>query len=233
MRRELLAGLYLLATWREGSAHDIGSSPTTWYREISRVFYERCVSCHHPGGLSFSLMTYQDAQPRAAGIKEAVLSRRMPPWGAVKGFGDFRNDQALTEEEVELITDWVEGDTVRGTNPNVLPKAPTFAKASSFKVLKNRIIVKGNSVLYRKTSIDGLLPKTVPERSSVQVVAALPNGDVIPLVWFYEYEDAYRHPFLFRRQLELPAGTEIRGLPADASIILIPGKRAKEIPEAK
>ena len=48
-------------------------------------------------------MRYQDVQPRAVDIKEAVLSRRMPPWGAVKGFGEFRNDQGLTQVELELI----------------------------------------------------------------------------------------------------------------------------------
>ncbi len=37
-------------------------------------------------------------------IKEAVLSRRMPPWGAVKGFGHFRNDQSLSQDQIELVT---------------------------------------------------------------------------------------------------------------------------------
>src|SRR5262245_22819009 len=55
------------------------------------------------GGLSI-----KDVQPRAAEVKAAVLSRRMPPWGAVKGFGEFRNDQGLTQEQIGLITDWIE-----------------------------------------------------------------------------------------------------------------------------
>jgi hypothetical protein len=28
----------------------------------------------------------------------------MPQWDAVKGFANFRNDQALTPEQIELIT---------------------------------------------------------------------------------------------------------------------------------
>jgi hypothetical protein len=66
-------------------------------------------------------MTYQDAQPWAVAIKAAVLSRRMPLWGAVKGFGDFRNDQGLAQNEMDLISDWVDGGIRRGNNPNVLP----------------------------------------------------------------------------------------------------------------
>ena len=113
----LLAGL---STQLRG--HNPGAN-ITWNREVSRIVYERCASCHRPGGTAFSLMTYQDARPHAAAIKEAVLTRRMPPWGAVKGFGDFRDDQGLTQEQIELITDWVEGSTPRGNNPNMLPGA--------------------------------------------------------------------------------------------------------------
>ena len=58
-------------------------------------------------------------------IKDAVLSRRMPPWGAVKGFGSFRNDQSLSQEQIELVTRWVDGGIRRGNNPQMLPAVPT------------------------------------------------------------------------------------------------------------
>ena len=224
MKRFLLIAISLCGLYQEGRSHDIGSTPTTWNREISRVFYARCVSCHHEDGTAFSLMTYQDAQPRAVAIKEAVLSRRMPPWGAVKGFGDFQNDQGLTQEEVELITDWIEGDTVKGNNPNVLPKPPKFTTPSGFTAPKNGIVAKGDFTLKRAITLSGLLPRKVPQGSSAQIVAVLPNGDVEPLVWFYEYKDNFRHPFIFRTPVDLPSGTVLRGLPDEASIVLIPGK---------
>ena len=125
--RRLYAAIVLLAVGLSTGlrAHNPGAN-ITWNREVSRIVYERCASCHRPGGTAFSLMTYQDARPHAAAIKEAVLSRRMPPWGAVKGFGDFRDDQGLTQEQIELITDWVEGSTPRGNNPNMLPAPPKF-----------------------------------------------------------------------------------------------------------
>ena len=59
-------------------------------------------------------MTYAEARPWAVAIKEEVLERRMPPWGAVKGFGDFRNDKALTPEQLELIISWVGGGVPEG-----------------------------------------------------------------------------------------------------------------------
>src|SRR6476646_3657680 len=108
-------------------AHDIGTTPITWNREISRLVYDKCASCHRDGGTSFSMMTYPEVQPRAVAIRDAVLARRMPPWGAVKGFGDFRNDQALTAEQIELITDWIQDDTPKGNNPRMLPAPPKIS----------------------------------------------------------------------------------------------------------
>src|SRR5215470_9257923 len=96
------------------SAHDIITTPVTWDREISRIFYSRCVACHREGGMAFSLMQYQETFPWRTAIKEEILERRMPPWGAVKGFGDFRNDQALTPEQLELVTSWSQGGSPEG-----------------------------------------------------------------------------------------------------------------------
>lgn len=63
--------------------------------------------------------------------------------------------------------------------------------------------------------------------SPIKIVAALPDGGTAPLLWLYEYKDAYQHPFLFREPIELPAGSVIKGVPADAKITLLPGKRKK------
>ncbi len=63
-------------------AHDIITTPVTWDREISRIFYSRCVSCHSEGGTAFPMTAYKETFPWRTAIKEEVLERRMPPWGA-------------------------------------------------------------------------------------------------------------------------------------------------------
>jgi mono/diheme cytochrome c family protein len=203
------------------SAHGFGS-PITWNREISRIVYTRCASCHRPGGTAFSLMTYGDAQPRANQIKEAVLARRMPPWGAIKGFGQFRNDQSLTPEQIELITKWVDGGIRRGNNPRLLPKEPVFENSADAPVPKNVLRVQGAFTLPRDIVLDGLQPESVQPAQSMRIVAVSPQGSLEPLVWLHEYKGKYAHPFMFRRPLRLSAGTQIQGIPADASILLIP-----------
>ena len=173
-------------------------------------------------------MTYPEAQARAVAIKATALSRQMPPWGAVKGFGDFRNDSGLTQEQISLITDWVEGGSPKGNNPNALPAPPKFgAPPGPVEVPANAVIVSDEFRLDRAILLDGILPGRVPRGASMQVVAAFPDGHVQPLLWLYEYKDSYRHPFLLRKTLDIPAGTVIRGVPRDATILLIPAAKPK------
>jgi hypothetical protein len=93
--------------------------------------------------------------------------------------------------------------------------------------------VKENFTLKHAVPLNGLLPEKVPQGSSAQIVAVLPDGDVEPLVWFYEYKDTIRHPFLSRTPLDLPSGTQLSGLSADASVVLIPGKERASHPGGK
>ena len=56
----------------------------------------------------------------------------------------------------------------------------------------------------------------------MRVTALFPNGAVEPLLWLHGYDERFRHPFLFRKSVRLPAGTVIRGVPAHDVIELIP-----------
>src|SRR5262245_25974264 len=226
MKRSVFFISILLGICARTNAHNVGDA-ITWNREISRIMYQRCASCHHEGGTAFSLMRYQDVQPRAVDIKEAVLSRHMPPWGAVKGFGEFRNDQGLSPVELELITDWVDSDTPKGNNPNTLPKEPKVDKLPALKIPKNGVEVSGDVTLDHEMTLEGLFPVSIPAGASIKIVASTPDGETVPLVWLYEYQQDYQHPFLFRQPLDLPAGAVIRGVPSDAKIVLIPGKKSK------
>jgi len=220
MRQILVATIVFAACCHLVEAHGVGSTPVTWNREISRLIFQRCASCHRPGGSAFSLMTYLDAQPRANEIKDAVLTRRMPPWGAVKGFGSFRNDLSLSQEQIETISRWVDGGIRRGNNPRQAPETPSFAAVSSHDPVPT-VRVSGGLTLGKAIALDGLLPERVPAGQSLRIVAVLPQGSIQPLVWLHDFDSRFSHPFLFRTTLNLPAGTVIRGVPPSASIGLI------------
>jgi hypothetical protein len=215
-------GILLFGMWLAAAhAHDIITTPITFGREISRILYARCNSCHHEGGAAFSLMTYNEARPWAEAIKEEVLARRMPPWGAIKGFGDFRNDQALTPEQVELVESWADGGVPEG-EPKDLPPAPKFSEPTAAAREHGEIVVGSDFKLASAFTLGGLRPEKLPEKADAQITAELPDGSVEPLVWLQDYKPQFAHAFLLRTPLELPAGTTIRGVPPDGTIVFMP-----------
>jgi hypothetical protein len=70
-------------------------------------------------------LTYKDARPWAAAIKEAVVTRKMPPWYADPRYGHFKNDGSLSQKDVETIVGWVHGGAPEG-DPGDLPKPLQF-----------------------------------------------------------------------------------------------------------
>jgi mono/diheme cytochrome c family protein len=221
MRQIALAGILLAGVVVPAAPHDVITTSITWNREISRIFFDRCASCHNEKGIAFSMMTYAEARPWAVAIKEEVLSRRMPPWGAVKGFGEFRDDKGLTQEQISLITGWVEGGVPEG-KPEDLPPKPKLSKPATTSAKRNQIVVSGEHTLRTPFKLAGLVPEKVPPGSSIRIYAKQPDGSLVPLVWLYEYKEKHKHAFLLKTVLTLPAGTVIRGVPPGASIILLP-----------
>lgn len=214
--RRLVAGAFVFAALTP--AHDIITTPITFSREISRLLYNRCISCHREGGTAFSLVHYEEARPWAKAIKEEVLERRMPPWGAVKGFGDFRNDQGLTQEQIEVIADWVEGGAPEG-DPKLLPPVPE-SRNEAIR-LPPGTAVEGSVTLPGAITLTGIRPGTVPEGASLMVTANKPDGAVEPLLWLYHYKPKFGHPYWFSTPLRLPRGTRIEVSPAQAGSVVL------------
>src|ERR671913_382716 len=85
------------------------SSAVTFSGTIAPIVYENCVTCHRPGEAApFSLITYEDVQKRGALISEVTTSRYMPPWHAVRGYGEFLGERGLTDAQIAAIKTWVD-----------------------------------------------------------------------------------------------------------------------------
>ncbi len=202
------------------SAHDVFSTKITWSREISRIVDKRCAACHREGGSSFALTTFEQARPWAKAIKEEVLERRMPPFGAVKGFGDLTDDQALTQEEIHLIADWVEGGSPEG-DPALLEKNPDFGPHANHESKTGaQLVVHGSLTLKQPMTITAIRPKDLKQGGSVKVVADRPEGSIEPLLWVYNYKPEFDRAYYLRTPLTLPAGARIETYPPTAAIVL-------------
>jgi len=186
-------------------AHDIITTKLTYSRDISRIFARRCISCHGASS-SIPLTSFETVRPWAVSIKEQVLSRAMPPWGAVKGFGDLWPDGALSQEEILIIAAWVVGGAPQG-DPATLPQTPPPTAALSAGPFAPALQVPTKITLARPLVLAGLRPDG--NADNARITARLPDGKIEPLVWLYHYDVRSPRTFRFRTPIMLPAGTVI------------------------
>jgi len=191
-------------------AHEPITTKLTWTQEISRIIYKRCASCHHEGGTAFSLVTYDEARPWAKAIRDEVLERRVPPWGAVDGIRAYRNDPSLTPIEVEMIVGWVEGGAPEG-EAIYLPPAPVLRDATPAPLPTSTLLVESAKprVLNHATTAVAVTPRDLPDGTSMEVTAYKPDGSVEHLIWLRNYRKAWTRTYWFRDPIPLPAGTRI------------------------
>src|SRR5689334_5096925 len=73
----------------------------TYTRDIAPILNKNCVVCHREGQVApFALDSYAQAIRWVHQIKIMTTGRRMPPWGAVRGYGDFHDCRRLTNEQI-------------------------------------------------------------------------------------------------------------------------------------
>lgn len=103
-------------------AGTIERSTVTFSKQVLPVLQKRCQECHRPGEAApFSMLTYKDTRPWAKAMKEAVLTKKMPPWFADPAVGHFSNDRRLTPEEIQTLVSWVDQGAVEGDPKDAPP----------------------------------------------------------------------------------------------------------------
>jgi len=97
----------------------------TWHRDIKPLMETHCVSCHQDGAIgTFSLDTLQSVSLVSEYVADAVEDRRMPPWKAVDGCDDYRDDLSLTQAEIDTIVQWVDEGMAEGSTDDAVDGAP-------------------------------------------------------------------------------------------------------------
>ena len=123
-------GLSALGAARHATAAAPGGkgAKVTFARDVAPILVKNCASCHRPGEIApFSLLTYADANKRAAQIADVTATRYMPPWHA-DSHGEFVDECKLSTEEIGVIKAWAaagapEGDHIKV--PTAVPANPS------------------------------------------------------------------------------------------------------------
>ena len=224
MRSNIAAALLSLIAAAGAQAHDPITTKLTWTQEISRIVYKRCVSCHREGGTAMAFRDYDQIRPWAKAIREEVLERRMPPWGAVPGVGEFRDDPSLTRPEIEMIVSWVEGGAPKGDD-TYMPRFPEPAAREKAEKLRSTPLIVASAApvtLKKNLTAAAIRPQHLPAGASMEVTALHPDGEVEHLLWLRDFHTAWTHAYTFKEPLKLPKGTQISvHAPAAASAAIL------------
>ncbi len=104
-----------------------GAAPSpVFYKDVLPILQKRCQECHRPGEIApMPFLTYADTRPWAKAIREAALTRKMPPWFADPQYGRFANDRSLSKLEIDTLQHWVDAGAQEGS-PNDAPPARSW-----------------------------------------------------------------------------------------------------------
>ena len=98
----------------------------TYARDVAPIIQENCQVCHQAGSIApMSLLTYEAVKRYAPRIREKVTARLMPPWHIDRSVGiqEFKNDRALTDDELETLVAWLDSDMPLGDEADMPPPA--------------------------------------------------------------------------------------------------------------
>ncbi|HLH01002.1 MAG TPA: cytochrome c [Bryobacteraceae bacterium] len=114
--------LFCLSMFSVALAAAAPTTQVTFYKDVLPVLQKNCQTCHRPGEAApMSLLTYDEARPWAKSIKQAVVTKKMPPWFADPHSVQFSNDRSMPQAEIDTLVNWVDAGSPAG-NPKDAPK---------------------------------------------------------------------------------------------------------------
>jgi hypothetical protein len=130
----------------------------TFNKDVLPILQKNCQSCHRPGQIGpMSFLTYAETRPWAKAMKQAVLTRTMPPWFADPGHGRFRNDRSLNPDDIRIISEWADRGAPQG-NPADAPP-PVNWPVEGWEIQPD-VIVQGPEYLVPAETKNGVIEWT-------------------------------------------------------------------------
>ena len=165
------------------------------------------------------LTTYEEARPWARAIREEVLTRRMPKWHVVRGYGDFSNDPSLSSFEVALFASWADGGAPRILPPRPGSPPPSLSAAHS-QAAPAVSLMKAEPSGERAVEVPctarslpagrlvGLKP-ALNKGADLRITVNGGDGSREPLLWLRNFDPAFAETYRLRRPLQITRATRI------------------------
>ena len=87
----------------------------TFAEDVAEMIYTHCGTCHRSGEIGpMSLTNYDEVRSWANMIQYVTETKYMPPWQPDPDYSRFLGENFLTDEEIEVISDWVNAGYAKG-----------------------------------------------------------------------------------------------------------------------
>lgn len=151
----------------------------TFSNDIAPLIYKNCGSCHRPGEIGpFSLTNYDEIAGQGAMIKYVTETRYMPPWKPDADYSSFLGQSLLTQDEIDIIAEWVDGGMERG-NVAEEPAFPDYPQGSLLGE-PDLVLTMAESHLHRGNNRDSyyyfVLPTGLTEDKIIKSVEFRPGN---------------------------------------------------------
>jgi len=199
----------------------------TFSRDIMPILQENCQDCHRAQGIApMPLMTYEEVRPWAPLIQLKVVERLMPPWHIDRTIGiqQFKNDRALSDEQVAMISAWVEAGAPEG-NPADLPPPREFADATAWSIGEPDLVVSW------EYTVPASGPDLFGDIYSTDLIGKMTEGRYIKAIQTRAVDDASRR--VVHHALSYASSDNDRTNPAEDQFLVeyASGKSAEIYPD--
>jgi hypothetical protein len=119
--------------------------------DIAPLIFKNCLPCHRKNGAApFPLSSYAEVLRKAHTIQKVTSRHFMPPWPADPSYSHFVGEKRLTEEQITLISRWVdqgcrEGDASKCPPLPIFPEGSLYGKPDLVLHMKKAFHISGNN----------------------------------------------------------------------------------------
>jgi hypothetical protein len=113
-------------------AHSRVTTDVTWSGEIREIVREKCMTCHHVGGIAPDQVDFtlygMDTKPGVwawrASMLEQIMLGQMPPGQPDDRFATLSNSRALTQLEQDMLIAWIKRGGLEGPSRELAQTIP-------------------------------------------------------------------------------------------------------------
>ncbi len=157
-------------------------STPNYSKDIAPIIYNKCTNCHRAGEIApMPFTNFNEVKNYGQMIKFVTSSKFMPPWSPNSNYSNFLGERVLSQSEIDMIKDWVDGGMPQGNmedEPNlpIFPEGSQLGKPDLVLKMSEKFLHKGNNQDQYQVFV---LPVNLEENKKIKAIEFRPDNKKI------------------------------------------------------